>query len=244
MLKSHFIKATEKFNTFEDWVPAPYVRKSFASDKKTEGKLKIAVCGFYRLFFNGVEITRGFLSPYISNPNDLVYYDEYTVDIDEGENVIGIMLGNGFQNNPGGYIWDFDKADFRSAPLLSLSLSYSDGRERVIYSDESFKTHPSPILSDDYRFYEVYDARKEIDGWCSKGFDDSAWSNMLIAPAPKGEIKLSTVPPIVVEKEIRDKVFHALYKQMGMNQKSQGIVFALPVSDVAGLAKAPEENKN
>ncbi|MBO4949629.1 MAG: P-II family nitrogen regulator [Clostridia bacterium] len=49
---------------------------------------------------------------------------------------------------------------------------------------------------------------------------------------------------IVVEKEIRDKVLHALYKQMGMNQKSQGIVFALPVSDVAGLAKAPEENKN
>lgn len=49
---------------------------------------------------------------------------------------------------------------------------------------------------------------------------------------------------IVVEKEIRDKVLLALYKQMGMNQKSQGIVFALPVSDVAGLAKAPEENKN
>lgn len=46
---------------------------------------------------------------------------------------------------------------------------------------------------------------------------------------------------MVVEKEIRDQVLHALYKQMGMQKKAQGIVFALPVSDVAGLVKLPEE---
>ena len=42
---------------------------------------------------------------------------------------------------------------------------------------------------------------------------------------------------IVVEKEIRDNVLHALYKQMGMHQKAQGIVFSMPVTDVAGLTK-------
>ena len=47
---------------------------------------------------------------------------------------------------------------------------------------------------------------------------------------------------LVVEKDIRDQIFHALYKQMGMNQKAQGIVFALPVSDVAGLTIANQEN--
>lgn len=45
---------------------------------------------------------------------------------------------------------------------------------------------------------------------------------------------------MVVEKNIRDSILHALYKQMGMQQKAQGIVFSLPVSDVAGLAKAQE----
>jgi len=45
---------------------------------------------------------------------------------------------------------------------------------------------------------------------------------------------------LVVEKEIRDRVFHALYQQMGMQQKAQGIVFSLPVSDVAGLASAAD----
>ena len=46
---------------------------------------------------------------------------------------------------------------------------------------------------------------------------------------------------LVVEKEIRDQVLHALYKRMGMQQKAQGIVFALPVAEAAGLSAAPEE---
>lgn len=46
---------------------------------------------------------------------------------------------------------------------------------------------------------------------------------------------------MVVEKDIRDNVLNALYKEMGMGKKTQGIVFSLPVSDVAGLVPAPKE---
>ena len=45
---------------------------------------------------------------------------------------------------------------------------------------------------------------------------------------------------MVVDKDIRDKVLAALYKEMGMGKKAQGIAFSLPVSDVAGLVKLPE----
>ena len=45
---------------------------------------------------------------------------------------------------------------------------------------------------------------------------------------------------IVVEKSIRDDILNAIYKQMGMGKKAQGIAFSLPVSDVAGLVKEPE----
>ena len=48
---------------------------------------------------------------------------------------------------------------------------------------------------------------------------------------------------MVVEKNIRDQVLNALYKEMGLGKKSQGIVFSLPVSDVAGLAMPVEEPK-
>ena len=45
---------------------------------------------------------------------------------------------------------------------------------------------------------------------------------------------------MVVEKEIRDKVLNAIYKEMGMAKKAKGIAFSLPVSDVAGLAPKHE----
>ncbi len=45
---------------------------------------------------------------------------------------------------------------------------------------------------------------------------------------------------MVVEKDIRDSVLNAIYKQLGMAKKAKGIAFALPVSDVAGLVQ-PEQ---
>ena len=48
---------------------------------------------------------------------------------------------------------------------------------------------------------------------------------------------------MVVEKEIRDNVLNALYKQMGMDKKAQGITFSLPVSDVAGLVQLPKPDE-
>ena len=49
---------------------------------------------------------------------------------------------------------------------------------------------------------------------------------------------------LVVEKSIRDQILNALYKEMGMDKKAQGIAFSLPVSDVAGLAQPTAEAKN
>ena len=48
---------------------------------------------------------------------------------------------------------------------------------------------------------------------------------------------------MVVEKDIRDKVLNAIYKEMGMAKAAQGIAFSLPVSDVAGLAQKIEPKK-
>ena len=46
---------------------------------------------------------------------------------------------------------------------------------------------------------------------------------------------------MVVDKDIRDNVLNAIYKQMGMAKKARGIAFSLPVSDVAGLVKETEQ---
>ncbi len=204
-MKNNFIKGTNEFNTLEKAVAAPYIRKSFNCDIKTVAKITVAACGFYELYVNGEIHTKGYLAPYISNSDDYIYYDEYDIPLDEGENVLGIILGNGFHNNPGGYIWEFDKASFRSAPMVSVSVEYKNGCGDwvTIRSDKSFKTAPSPIMSDDYRFGEVYDANAEIVSWNEKGFDDSGWDSVIETTPPKGDLKLCEATPIIKEREIK-----------------------------------------
>ena len=46
---------------------------------------------------------------------------------------------------------------------------------------------------------------------------------------------------MVVEKDLRDTVLNAVYKEMGMAKHAQGIAFSLPVSDVAGLVKTEDK---
>jgi len=199
-IKEYFIKATEEFNTFEKPVPAYYFRRTLSLEASKKVKITVAVCGFYELYLNGENITGGFLSPYVSNPEHYIYCDEYEVELQKGENVIGLILGNGFQNNPGGHIWDFDKASFRSAPLLSLTVTSDE--KLLLKSDCSFKVAPSAIRSDDYRFGEFYDARFELKGWANCGFDDSDWQNAISATAPAGEIRVADVAPIVKTEEL------------------------------------------
>lgn len=195
-----FIKATDEFNSPQKFVAAPYFRKVFTVEKAAEAQISIAVCGFYKLFINGKDITKGALAPYISNPDDIVYQDNYTVNLIDGENVIGVMLGNGFVNNSAGWVWDFDKSVFRAAPQFALKLTCGD---ITIESDTSFKTAPSPITFDDYRYGEHFDANLKLSGWNMPHFDDSDWSSALAAATPRGEVRICEAEPIVVTKELK-----------------------------------------
>jgi len=206
-MKKNFIKATYKKNELYDHVPAPYFRKSFSLDFIPESA-EISVCGlgFYRLYINGKDITKGHIAPYISNPDHYCYVDKYDIKdlLSEGENVIGVILGNGFMNPVGGSVWDFDKVEWIAPPCLTLecSIKGEEEKELVIESDTTFKTHPSPILFDELRFGEVYDARLELEGWNKPGFDDSDWSSALPADRPRGEFKECSADPIVVTKRL------------------------------------------
>ncbi len=200
-LSDKFYTATEEYNDFSSHVPAPYMRKTFTLEKKPE-KAVISICGlgFYRLFINGTEITKGHLAPYISNPDDICCYDVYDVTqyLAEGKNAVGVILGNGMLNSPGGKVWDFEKAAFRSAPKLAFLLC-ADGKN-VIPSAKGFVTHPSPILFDDLRSGERCDARNVISGWADADFDDSGWEKVKKAETPKGKKHIVDTDPIVCSR--------------------------------------------
>lgn len=204
----NFIKATDTYCSIESNVPAPILRKGFYLDfTPTNATLSICVSGFYDLFINGEKATKGELSPYINNPDHILYKDEYDITelLSKGKNAVAVILGNGFANQDVDS-WNFKEAAFRSPLCMALDLTVkSNGETFSIKSDESFKVHPSPILFDMYRYGVIYDARNEIEGFADANFDDSSWENAMPAIPPKGKITLSNALPIKAQYELTPK---------------------------------------
>ena len=206
-LSRQFITASREMCGFDRHVPAPYIRKTFVLEMEPE-QAEITVCGlgFYELYINGRNITKGPLAPYISNPDDVCYYDRYDLTgmLKKGRNAVGVILGNGFRNAFGGFVWDFDKASCRGTPTVALCLEAADGQTRFeLEADETFRTHPSPILFDDERMGCRYDARKEIPGWSTPDFDDSGWAFALPEDTPRGVVRLCPAEPIAVTETLK-----------------------------------------
>lgn len=200
--QGQFISATEQYCQLYCHVNAPCLRRVFALEKFQTAELYICGLGFYEAYLNGVNITKGKLAPYIANPDHLLYFDHYDVTsyLRVGDNAFGAILGNGILNNMGAYPWGNDAASYRSAPKLSLTLLV-DG-EVALTSDTLFRCAPSPILFDDLRCGEYYDARLEQKGWNEPGFDDTSWSYALLADRPRGEAVLCKAEPVRCVQEL------------------------------------------
>ena len=99
MFPQRFISASHTYTTMEKPVSAPLLRRCFFI-KKAVRRASALICGlgFYELYVNGEEVTKGRLAPYISNPDHILYYDRYdlTAYVHEGKNALGVLLGNGF----------------------------------------------------------------------------------------------------------------------------------------------------
>ena len=201
-LQGQFICATQDFCRLYAHINAPYIRKAFFAPSFQNAEIFICGVGFYDAYINGQQITKGKLAPYISNPDHILYYDRYDITpyLQCGENVIGVILGNGNLNNMGAFPWQNDDAPYRSSPKMALTVVL-DGKV-FLSSDTSFKWAPSPIAFDDLRCGEYYDACLEQPDWNKPGFDDSAWQNVILAQTPKGEQQICKAEPIRCIQEI------------------------------------------
>ena len=225
-----FLYAGPQYTTRAQDVPAPLFRRKFIAPAGAQAELVITGLGFYEVWLNGAHLTKGFLAPYISAADDLIYYDRYdlTEHLLEGENVLAIELGNGFFNDPAGYVWDFDRAPWIGAPRTAFRLTLKkDGEETRIESDEQVLTHPSPILMDDYRWGEIYDARKELPGWTLPGFDDRLWAHAMPCEAPSGEARLCEAEPLAVRE---------ILKPVSIEKQDEGYLYDFGV-DTTGICR-------
>lgn len=160
--------------------PAPYFRKEFKTGKKVKSaRAYIAAAGLYELYINGEKIGDHCLAPLYTRfdrRNLYVAYD-VTSQLQNGDNAIGVLLGNGWYNHQSKAVWDFDRAPWRNRPAfcLDLRITYTDGSVETIPTDLSWRTASGAITFNSIYTGEHYDARLEQKGWSTPEFDDSKW---------------------------------------------------------------------
>lgn len=202
--RDFFCECRER-STYQTHVAAPLFRRAFSvGPEDAQCEILLAGLGFYDLFVNGQKVTKGYLAPYIANPDHFVYYDLYNIScyLHPGENVVGIMLGDSFQNGKT-RVWDFVDNPFNAAPKLALRLTLTQGGRSQTWGAGDFRCAKGPVWFNDLRSGVFYDKRKEPKGWAEPGFfEDGAWHAPLAAEPPRGEPRLCAAEPIALVKEL------------------------------------------
>ena len=179
----------------------PYFRKSFSVQKKVRQALVfVSGLGQYELYLNGKQVGNDFLAPGWTNYTQTCLYNAFDVtqQLQQQENVIGAIAGNGFLN--------INRERYRKLviaqgyPMLRLKLliRYTDGSSNEIVTDNSWKTAPSPVVFTSIYGGEDYDAGLEQTGWCSPGFNDAGWQQAVKVNSPGGEMRAQLAYPLRV----------------------------------------------
>ncbi len=200
-----FVCEDNHYSTYEKNIPAPLFRKSFILTEDAEfAKVLICGLGFYDLFINGIKITKGYLAPYISNTDHYTCFDHYDIlpYLQKGENVIGVMLGDG--NLVGKTsIWFFKDNIMNAAPMLALSAEILCANSSLSFEADEFMCKKGPILFNDLRSGVFYDARLEEKGWTKPNFNEVNWHKPIACMRPRGQAKICDAEPIKVYREMK-----------------------------------------
>ena len=193
-----------------DW-PSPLFRKEFVLDNEVENAtLFITAAGYYKATINAQPVGKNVLDPAWTDYSKRIYYSEYDVtpSVVNGTNCLGVSLGNGFYNPLPLRKWgrrnlrkDLNKVG-NPAFIAKLVITFKNGETREIGSDKTWKYALGPLLKNDVYMGDVYDARKEILGWNTPGFDETSWNFAQKAESPGGELQKAFFPPVQVVKEL------------------------------------------
>ena len=192
--------------------PAPLFRKSFMVEKPVASAvLSISGLGYFEPRLNGVKVGDHELDPGWTDFAKRVSYQTFDVtkQVKQGENALGVMLGNGFFNPLPIKMWGHlnirqHLAIGEPRLIAQLDIRFKDGSKQTVMSDRSWMVGDGPIIRNSVYLGEVYDARKEVKGWDSPGFDDSGWERTVVVAAEFVPV-MSTqrTPPIRVTKTLK-----------------------------------------
>ena len=231
------------YDMSEDVQPAPILRKEFEVKKGVKSARFYGTgLGYFELYINGGKVGDDYLCPNESNyglrekldqrlipvgdpfNGYSVAYVSYDVTdmLKEGTNAVGAILGNGFYDLVyRRFVMGYGTPRFYGQILIK----YEDGTQEIVASDTSWKIEKSALVYDQMYIGEHYDARKEHDGWCTAGYDDSAWAFAAEKKAPEGELIAQLGPA--------DRVT-ATYEPLSIERDSTGAFIVSFPEEISG----------
>ncbi|MEW6744733.1 MAG: glycoside hydrolase family 78 protein [Planctomycetota bacterium] len=191
-------------------LPAPLLRKSFTIGGAVKrAVVYVAALGAYELHINATRVGDHILAPEWTDYKKRVQYQAFDVTAllrgDGSENVIGALLGDGWYAGRIGFMGPDGRAFYGRQPrlLAQLQVELADGRHVAIVTDGSWRsTLAGPVRSSDVLAGEEYDARLEMPGWDSPGFDDSSWQPVAVEEGVTAKLVAQPNPPIRVVEEL------------------------------------------
>jgi hypothetical protein len=179
----------------------PLFRKTFKTERKVKSALVfISGLGQYELNINGKKVGDNFLAPGWTYYDKRVLYNTYDVTdlLNNGDNAIGVIVGNGFYNINKERYRKLSVAFGMPKMICKMLITYNDGSTKTIVSGDDWKTFPSPITFASIYGGEDYDANLEQANWDQPFFRDGTWKNALVVKAPKGLLEAEKDYPVKV----------------------------------------------
>jgi alpha-L-rhamnosidase len=193
--------------------PSPMLRRVFEARKDiVSARLYASAMGLYQLELNGKRVGDQYFTPGWTAYDFRFQYQTYdvTAQLKQGKNCLGALLGDGWFRGYMGWGNNHNSYGSKLALLAQLVITYKDGKQQVIGTDENWKATTGPILMSDIYNGETYDARLERPGWSEATYDDKDWKGVTLLETPKQALVAQAGPPVRAIQEIKPvKVFKA-----------------------------------
>lgn len=169
--------------------PAKYLRQAFQlRARPLRARLYATSHGVYTAEINGVPVGDQVLAPGYESYDKQLSFQAYDVTrlLTPGENVLGVVLGDGWYAGRIDFTGTSAQYGDRLQAGWQLVAHYGDGGPEVITSDATVvSSTDGPIRYSDIFIGERHDARFDLTGWSSPGFDASRWKPVSTLPAPE-----------------------------------------------------------
>ncbi|MDR2673376.1 MAG: glycoside hydrolase family 78 protein [Opitutaceae bacterium] len=190
-------------------LPARHARAEFEvppAKKIIRATLYASGLGLSEFYMNGEKIGDHVLSPGLTHYTKRAFYvtHDVTAKIRAGKNALAAWLGNGRHHAPR-TVEPAKTLDYGHPKLVAqLEIEYNDGTRDTIATGARWRiTDQGPITANNEYDGETYDARRELTGWASPGYDDSAWRPAALVAPPGGVLSAQMAEPIRVTQNIR-----------------------------------------